>query len=153
MRFTDDGTSRKNQGLTLPSEVRSGYVNMQSLTGVRLWELEEKTRAFHRYDFGIIPDPYIPELHWNRIVAEYFPGCGRFSMKELAKGTPYSDWRSLKRAITACGSEVHFFCDGPIWATAQNSFDAGITRVIEAQQEREQETYFKATLCGSSSIR
>lgn len=148
MQFRRDGTSREFQGVT---DVRSGYVNVQSLTGVPLSRLENETEAFGCYNF--YARPWMPVADWNDIIQEYFPGCDGFSMKELAKGTPYSDWRSMKRAITLSGSLVHFVQDGPVWATAQNSFDVGIARVIEARQETEQETYFKATLCGSSPIR
>jgi hypothetical protein len=34
------------------SDVGSGFVNVCSKTGVRVWQLEEYTEAFFRYDFG-----------------------------------------------------------------------------------------------------
>jgi hypothetical protein len=50
MNKRDDGTSRENQAISV--DVRSGFVNVCSKTGVRLWQLEEETQAFWRYDFG-----------------------------------------------------------------------------------------------------
>ena len=129
-----DGIRRKNQGLT---DVRSGYVNAQSMTGTPLRRLEEKTRAFTRYDFGIKPDPWIPEADWNRIASRHFPGCDIFSLKEMTERSErYSDWRSLERVVTSTESSMHFFRDGPIWATAVTSFDEGIQRVCAVNQQR-----------------
>jgi len=124
---------------------------VQSLTGVRWWQLPEETDAFACYD---LCGPWIPERDWADIVSECFSGCTDFSMKARVERSPfYGDWRSLTRAITGCGSLVHFVKDGPVWATVPDSFDAGIARVIETRQEKERETYFKAVSCGSSPIR
>lgn len=132
--MSGDGISRKNQGLT---GARSGYVNVQSMTGVPLRCLEEKTRAFARYDFGINPDPWISEADWNRIAAKHFPKCEIFSLKEMTERSKrYSDWRSLEHAVTNTGSLMHFFRDGPIYATVVSSFDAGVESVYGMMQDR-----------------
>src|SRR5688500_6864429 len=113
MRKGDDRTCR---------DVRSGFVNVCSMTGVRVWELEDKTAAFYSYDFGVYPSGWIPEQDWQTIAKSHFPGCDA-SLKELVRNSGcYSDWRSATRAITAAGSHVHFVTDGPVWMSTQNSF-------------------------------
>src|SRR5262245_21124644 len=90
-------------------------VNVQSKTGVRLWELEDKTDWFGSYDFGITPSPWMPQADWDQIQAAHFPGADK-PLKELASKTgPYKDWRSAKRAIVAAGSLMHVFQNGPVW--------------------------------------
>lgn len=131
--------------------VHSGFVNVCSMTGRRLWDLEIQTLAFGSYEFGEPPSPEIPEADWKSIVASYFPGCDVFSFKEMVKRTHYSDWRSMVRAITACRSGVHFFRDGPVWATKINSFDFGIAKVIGMRAEREAAT--TAVSSGSAIVR
>ena len=141
MRKTHDGTSRENQAVR--SDTRSGFVNVCSKTGVRLWELEDKTESFARYDFGFYPTTWIPERDWQTIAGSYFPGCDA-SLKELVKRSLYySDWRSAHRAITATGSPVHFITDGPVWMSTQSSFRAGMERVIELRHSSERANYFK----------
>jgi hypothetical protein len=140
------GTCRENQVL---SDVHSGYVNVQSKMGVRLMELQllEDCEDFYSYE-----SPWIPEKDWVRIRGTWFPGADR-NIKELAKGTPYTDYRSVKRAITRSGSLMHFYQIGSAWMTAQNSFDFGIQRVIQAQHEKKAKNYFvSVTNCGSGTI-
>jgi hypothetical protein len=135
-----DGTCREN------NDVRSGFINVQSKTGVRLWELEEKTEAFFRYDFGAYPSGWIPEHDWQTIATSHFPGCDA-SLKQLVENSPYySDWRSAKRAITATGSLVHVVVDGPVWMSTQNSFDVGIEQVKRLRQSAERANYFTTFL-------
>src|SRR5215467_2320915 len=150
MKKGDDGTCRPNQVLTI--DVRSGFVNVCSKTGVRLWQLEQETEAFRRYDFGVYPSAWIPKRDWQTIAASHFPGCDA-SLKELVWNSPYySDWRSAKRAITAAGSEVHFVTDGPVWMSTQNSFNAGMGRVTAERQAAEANNYFN-TACNSWNFR
>jgi hypothetical protein len=140
MKKGDHGTSREIQ--TVSSDARSGFINVQSKTGVRVWRLEKETRAFFRYDFGVYPDGWIPARDWKTIAASYFPGCDA-PLKELVRNSPhYSDWRSAKRAITAAGSQVHFITDGPVWMSTASSFSAGIARVVELRQGQERKNHF-----------
>lgn len=156
--MSGNGISRKNQGLT---DARSGYVNVQSLTGVPVWRLETETRTFSDYPFRMdaADAPWISQADWNRIATKHFPGCEMFSLKEMAeKSERYSDWRSLERAVTNTGSLIHFFRDGPIWATAVSSFDHGIERVYRTNQERITDGQQKGSLnrwivSSSSSVR
>jgi hypothetical protein len=114
MLKSGDGTCREIQ--TVSSDARSGFVNVQSITGVRVWQLEDETEAFYRYNFGFYPTAWIPERDWQTIAGSYFPGCDA-SLKQLVKNSGYySDWWSAKRAITAAGSQVHFITDGPVWS-------------------------------------
>jgi uncharacterized protein (DUF1697 family) len=90
MLKSGDGTCREIQ--TVSSDVRSGFVNVCSKTGARLWELEEKTEAFFRYDFGFYPTGWIPERDWQTVADSYFPGCDA-SLKQLVENSRYySDW-------------------------------------------------------------
>jgi len=111
---------------------------VQSLFGVRWWELAygdmTRTELFNGYRLN---GPWIPACDLTEMLTECFSGMTLFSKKEMVKRTHYTDWRSMVRAITKCGSEIHFFQDGPIWATVENSFDAGIARVIEISATRE----------------
>jgi len=142
MKKYGDGTSRQNKAIY--SDARSGFFNACSKTGVRPWQLEEQTRAFFRYDFGYYPSGWIPERDWQTIAASHFPGCDA-SLKELVKNSScYSDWRSAERAITAAGSAVHFITDGPVWMSTQNSFNAGMARVVEMRQAAEAKNYFRS---------
>ena len=128
-----DGTSQGSEG----NLANSGFVNVQSATGMPVWRLEDQTRAFERYDFGFNASPWIPEQDWATIIGSYFPGCDR-SLKELVQNSPaYTDWRSAKRAITKAGSCVHIVRDGPVWMSTQNSYDAGIEQVIRIGLENE----------------
>jgi hypothetical protein len=146
MNKRDDGTSRPDQAIS--ADVRSGFVNVCSKTGVRLWQLEEETQAFRRYDFGFYPSGWIPERDWQSIATSHFPGCDR-SLKELVRNSPYySDWRSAKRAITETDSEVHFSIDGTVWMSTQNSFDAGMVTVVAKRQAAEASNHFR-TVCNS----
>lgn len=105
------------------------------------------TQAFCRYDFGVYPTAWIPERDWQTIAQSHFPGCDA-SLKELVKNSGcYSDWRSAKRAITAAGSHIHFITDGPVWMSTQDSFNAGIERVIRLRQSAESANYF--SVCDS----
>lgn len=135
------------------SDVHSGCVNVCSLTGVRLWELEG-TQAFRRYDFWQTGEksPWVPNADWKKIVTENYPGCGIFSKKEMAKRTAYADWRNMMRAITRCGSEVHFFQDGPLHASTVGSFDFGISKVMNASAERESAHHFQPQPTATNSI-
>ena len=128
------------------SDVGSGFVNVCSKTGVRVWQLEEYTEAFFRYDFGFYPTGWIPERDRQMIAASYFPGCDA-SLKELVKNSGYySDWRRAKRAITAAGSLVHFVIDGPVWMSTASSFNVGIGQVVRLRQSAERANYFRASL-------
>lgn len=134
--MSGDGIRRKNQGFT---DVRSGCVNVQSLTGVPVWRLETETRTFSGYPFRMdaADAPWIPQADWNRIAPKHFPKCEIFSLKEMTERSKrYSDWRSLERAVTNTGSLMHFFRDGPIYATVVSSFDAGVERVYGMMQDR-----------------
>lgn len=140
MRKTGDGTSHEIQAVS--SDARSGFVNVCSKTGARVWELEDKTEAFAQYDFGFYPSAWMPERDWQTVADKHFPGCDA-SLKELVKKSPYySDWRSAKRAITAAGSEVHLVIDGPVWMSTQNSFNAGIEKVADQRRAAEAMHYF-----------
>jgi hypothetical protein len=142
-----DRTCREIQ--TVSSDARSGFVNVQSMTAVRVWELEEQTEAFYRYDFGFYPSGWIPKCDWQTIADSHFPGCDA-SLKELVKNSPYySDWRSAKRAITAAGSQVHFITDGPVWMSTASSFNAGMEQVIRLRQSGERANYFQSSFCDS----
>jgi hypothetical protein len=117
----------------------SDDTKVQSSTGIRWWQLSQQTEMFYGYE---LRGPWMPTIDWKDMAAENFPGCSIFSKKELVKRTPYGDYRSMMRAISSCGSEVHLFKDGPIVATAPNSFDAGIARVIEKAAASEAANYF-----------
>lgn len=126
------------------SDTHSGYVNVESKTGVRLWQLE-KTEAFESYDLrndDLSPNPWMPIGEWNGIMQDYFGGADVF-LKELAAQSPYTDWRSLKRAITRAGSCMHFHQDGPLWVTTQNSGAVGIDRVVQVGNKAEQGGWFQ----------
>ena len=116
-------------------DVRSGYVNVQSETGLPCWRLENETETFRSYDFR--GNPWIPLGTWNDIVEEDFPGCNVFSKKTMAHSAGYSDWRSWQRAVTQTGSEYHLFQDGPLWITTCVSYSAGSAHVRETLQDRE----------------
>lgn len=116
------------------TEVRTGYVNVQSMTGLPWWRLETETDAFWDYGFG--GNPWMPVGTWNDIVYENFPGCNVFSKKTMAHSARYTDGRSFERAITQVGSAYHFFQDDPIWATATCSFSAGPAHVKDVMHER-----------------
>jgi hypothetical protein len=123
-------------------------VNVQSATGVQLCKLQrlEDCEAFYPYK-----SPWIPEKEWNKIKTTVFNGADK-NIKELTEGTPYTDWRSCKRAITRAGSLVHFYQVGPVWMTTQNSFDFGIRRVMEVQQAKEERNHFVSTTdCGAGT--
>lgn len=122
--MSGNGIRRKNQAL---SDVRSGYVNVQSVTGFPLWRLENETRAFESYDFH--GSPWMPTCDWSDIVNESFPGCKIFSYKMMADSAGYSDWRSFHRAVTCAESVFHFIEDGPIRATMTNSYRSGVKRL------------------------
>ena len=125
------------------SRTYDSYTNVCTATGRRLWQLEIETIAFGSYEFGEPSSPLMPTPVWKDITEKHFPGCDVFSLKTLVKRTPYTDWRSMRNAITSCGSSVHFVQDGPVWATAANSFDAGIARVIQATAARESAHQFR----------
>ena len=131
-------------------DVRSGYINVGSVTGISLRRLS-KTEAFGYYDF--YGSPWIPMVDWKDIAQESFPGCQLFSLKEMVEGTDqYSDWRRFETAITNAESKMHFFRDGPIYATAVSSFKAGVERVYHANQDRIREGRERGSLIRWTSI-
>ena len=138
MQNSGDGIRRKIQGVT---EARSGYVNVQSLTGFSVWRLENETQAFNRYDFDMDTNraPWIPMANWNRIILANFPGCTEFSIKTMANSAGYSDWRSFDHAVTLAGSAYHFLKYGLIWTTAANSFAVGPAHLKTVMAERRRE--------------
>ncbi len=112
------GIKRKNRGV---SGSHKGMVNVESVTGVEVWRLQEETELFG--DYYLNGNPWIPEKDWMEMAAEYFPGCDRFSLIEDAADAGYADRRSFKSAITRAGSAFHFNQDGPLWVTASSSLD------------------------------
>lgn len=147
-----DRIGRKNQAL---SDVRSGYINVQSMTGFPRWRLEHETEFLRDYDFG--GSPWMPMFDWNDIVLEYFPGCKIFSYKTMANSAGYSDWRSFDRAVTRTGSAFHFFQDGPVRVTMVSSYNAGVRRlhrVMEKNTEQGRKAGFlnRWTMPSSGSI-
>ena len=110
-----EGIRRKFQMLT---DVPSGYVNVQSKTGIALRRLEQ-TEAFGRYDFGWGPEPWwIPELDYQKIIERNFPGCDLCSKAEMLERVPYSSWKAFWRGVTRVESTMHFYMDGPLVVTA-----------------------------------
>lgn len=134
----ENGTRRKNKGF---SNVHSEQVNVQSMIGVSIGRLQTKTGAFSDYDFH--GNPWIAEPDWVDIIPENFPGVDPeqavYSLKMGVKRTPYSEWRSLKRAITNTGSLVHLYQDGPLQVTMPSSFDYGVARLIAENEKRERD--------------
>jgi hypothetical protein len=128
---------RQSQGLT---EVRSGCVNVQSLTGVSYTRLEW-TRAFSGYHFDAdaAQAPWIPLRDWNRIAEENFAGCDVFSIKIMASSAGYANWQGFERAIWKCGSLYHFVKDGPIYATAASSHAAGPAHLKTVTEQKRRE--------------
>ena len=119
------------------TDVRSGYINVQSATGMPLARLEE-TRAFRPYDFGWEPEPWwIPAQDFQQIMQANFPGCDLHSRQAIAACVPrYSSPKAFFNAVTNTGSMFHIYKDGPLTVTMTTSVTAGAVKLCHEMDER-----------------
>jgi hypothetical protein len=119
------------------TDVRSGYINVQSATGVMLNRLEQ-TNAFGRYNFGWGSEPWwIPEQDFQKIMEHNFPGCDLWSRQAVINRIPsYSSWNSFWHAVTVTGSLFHIYIDGSLMVTMTTSLNAGADRLQTEMVER-----------------
>jgi hypothetical protein len=119
------------------TDVRNGYVNVQSATGVRLRQLEE-TNAFGRYDFGWSAEPWwVPQPAFQKVMDRNFPGCDLWSRRAIVEKVPaYSSWTSFWHAVTDTGSLFHIYTDGPLVVTTAISVTAGAERLKHQMADR-----------------
>lgn len=127
-----DEIRRKNQWVT-----KRGEVNLESLTGLRVWQLEDTNMLGP--EIGVNPSPWISRKRWREILAEHSPEVKPDEVvfyKEAARVCSYSTAGAFKIAITRANSAIHFHRNGPLWWTTTTSLAVGIEAVREVNQRQ-----------------